>query len=119
MDALADLVSGLLIERMGLADCWFEPFPFDTQLPRIEPGRIVLPAAEPGLEPWTLDAGVELPVLYRDLTVGRFVLLPRTRTSGVAFDADVRADAIALTLPVGAAVAAELCQIGDGFPSRG
>ena len=119
MDALIDVVAGLLTEHMALADCWFEPFPFDTQLPRIEPGRVVLPAPEPGLEPWTLDAGVELPVLYRGLTVGRFVLWPKARTTGVAFDIDTRAAAIALAASVGPAVAADLCQIHDGFPSRG
>ena len=63
----------------------FESFPFDVQLPRIEPGRIVLPGAEPGVAPWRLDAGVELPVRLGDVMLGRFVLVAATPTSGVAF----------------------------------
>src|SRR5437016_13149966 len=59
------LVAATAIRLAGMFDlraCWFESFPFDAQLPRIEPGRIVLPGAEPGVEPWSCDQGVELPV---------------------------------------------------------
>ena len=108
MDALLDVISGLLIEHFDLRDCRFERFPFETQLPRIELGRILLPEPEPGLEPWTLDNGVELPVRYGELTVGRFVLVPRMRTTGAAFDAELRAAAIELMGPVAVAIALDL-----------
>jgi hypothetical protein len=91
-----------------LRDCRFEPFPFDTQLPRIEPGRIVLPGDEPGLEPWSLEAGIELPIRFRYLTVGRYVLLPRKPTAGVALSPSRRWDAIALATDLGEMVAARL-----------
>ena len=95
---------------LDLRGCRFEPFPFDVQLPRIEPGRIVLPAEEPGVEPWTLDNGVELPVRFRGLTLGRYVLLPRTRTAGVALSSSARAAAIALAAEVGAPIAAAMLE---------
>jgi hypothetical protein len=99
-----------LITMFDLRDCRFEPFPFDTQLPRIEPGRIILPGDEPGLEPWSLDGGIELPIRFRDLTVGRFVLLPRVRTSGVALSLSCRGDAIALATDLGETIAVHLQQ---------
>jgi hypothetical protein len=100
----ADQLTALL----DLRGCWFEPFPFEVQLPRIESGRIVLPAEEPGIEPWTLDRGVELPVRFRSLTLGRYVLLPRTRTAGVALSSSARAAAIALAEEIGAPIAAAM-----------
>jgi hypothetical protein len=108
VEPLLDVISALLVEHLDLRDCWFEAFPFDTQLPRIEPGRIMLPEPEPGLAPWALDNGVELPVRYGALTVGRFVLVPRTRTTGTAFDPELRAAALELMGPVAAAVALDL-----------
>jgi hypothetical protein len=102
--------AGRLIAMFDLRGCRFEPFPFDSQLPRIETGRIVLPEAEPGLEPWSLDAGVELPIRCRGLTVGRYVLLPRTRTAGVALSPRLRRDAIALAAELGDAVVARMEQ---------
>jgi hypothetical protein len=97
-----------LITMLDLRDCRFEPFPFDAQLPRIEPGRIVLPGEEPGLVPWSFDAGIELPIRFDELTVGRFVLWPRTRTTGIALPPTVRSDAIALATEVGRAIAMRL-----------
>lgn len=92
----------------GLRACWFEPFPFDRQMPRIEPGRVVLPAAEPGVAPWSLDAGIELPVRRGGLTIGRFVLVPDTPATGAGFSPNARADAISIAEHVGAVVAEDL-----------
>lgn len=114
---MADVTTGyseLLLARtadrltalLDLRGCTYEPFPFDVQLPRIEPGRIVLPEQEPGLEQWSLDAGIELPVRFHGLTLGRYVLLPRTRTVGVALSPSARSDAIALAAKLGAPIAA-------------
>lgn len=107
-DAAIARTAGRLIAMFDLRDCRFESFPFDTQLPRIEPGRIVLPADEPGLAPWSLDAGIELPIRFRGLTVGRYVLLPRARTVGVTLSPSRRWDAIALATDLGATVAARI-----------
>src|SRR5438477_8710338 len=90
-----------LVRMFALRACRFEPFPFDAQLPRIEPGRIVLPGAEPGVEPWSCDQGVELPVHSNGLTVGRFVLVPERPTTGVGFSHVDRAEAIAIVESVG------------------
>ncbi len=90
--------------RLGLRACWFEPFPFDALLPRIEPGRIMIPAAEPGTRPytsWQSTHGVELPVRYGALTLGRFVLVPHVSTCGVALPPESREDAIAVARLVG------------------
>jgi hypothetical protein len=93
-----------LTARFDLRACWFEPFPFDTLLPRIEPGRIVVPAAEPGVRSftdWHAGDGVELPVRYEALTLGRYVLVPRTSTCGVALAPTSRDDAITRARLVG------------------
>ena len=74
--------------------------------PRVEPRRIVLPAAEPGLEPWSTDAGVELPIRFGDLTLARFVLVPHVATSGVAFSPKLRARAIEIAARVAPPLAA-------------
>src|SRR4029077_2664586 len=74
--AAAEPLVPRLIAMFGLRTCWFESFPFDVQLPRIEPGRIVLPADEPGVPSWSFDIGVELPVRCSGLTLGRYVLVP-------------------------------------------
>jgi hypothetical protein len=106
-----ELVQGsaqVLVELLGLQSCAFEAFPFDAQLPRIESGRIVLPAAEPGVEAWTCEGGVELPIRYRGLTVGRFVLMPLSPTVGVGFSTDARAAALRIARDVGPVIAAAL-----------
>ncbi len=97
-----------LTRLLHVRTCRFETFPFDRQLPRVEPGRIVLPAAEPGLAPWTTDAGVEIPLRYRGLPLGRFVVVPTVPTSGVAFPPSARTRAIEIVSAVGAAVAEAL-----------
>ena len=108
-----------LAEMFGLRACWFESFPFDSQLPRIEPGRIVLPAAEPGIEPWSFGTGVELPVRFRGLTLGRFVLVPAEQTTGVGFPPARRAEAISMAETVAAEVAAALLNERTGGRARG
>jgi hypothetical protein len=85
-----------LVRLLRLRNCWFEVFPFDDLLPRIEPGRIVLPAEEPALGPWTVDHGIELPVRYGGLPLGRFVLIPSDPTVGVAFAPPARGAALEL-----------------------
>jgi hypothetical protein len=97
-----------LVQLLGLRSCAFEAFPFDVQLPRLEPGRIVLPAAEPGVEPWTCDRGVELPVRYRGLTVARFVLMPVSPSVGVVFSPEARDTARRIAADVGRVIAAAL-----------
>jgi hypothetical protein len=93
--------------RFGLRACWYEPFPFDAQLPRIEPGRVVLPAIEPGVEPWRLGA-IELPVRYGDLPLGRFVLRPVAPTCGVALDSSTRDELVRIAAAIAPAIAARL-----------
>jgi hypothetical protein len=107
-ESLVDVTATRLVATFGLRACWFEPFPFDAQLPRIEPGRIILPSAEPGVEPWSCDKGVELPVHFAGLELARFVLVPETPTTGVGFPPADRADAIAMVAIVGEVIAAAM-----------
>jgi hypothetical protein len=99
-----------LVAVFGLRACWYEPFPFDTLLPRIEEGRIVLPADEPGVEGWSLGAGVELPVRHSGLTVGRFVLVLEAGSSptGTGLSPTRRAEAISIATRVGSLIAAAM-----------
>jgi len=92
---------------LDLRACWFELFPFDNQLPRIEQGRIVLPVPEPGIAPWS-DSGVELPVVANGLNVGRFVLEPAVATVGVVFPPSARERVMAMANQIGAPVAVAL-----------
>src|SRR6478735_10933601 len=94
--AIAEPSVPRLIAMFGLRACWFESFPFDVQLPRIEPGQIVLPPEEPGVASWSGEVGVELPVRYGDLTLGRYVLVPASLTCGVGLSAATRAEAISM-----------------------
>ena len=118
--AIAESTVPRLIALFELRACWFESFPFDVQLPRIEPGRIVLPAEEPGIEPWAGQEGVELPVRHGDFTLGRFVLVPASPTSGVALSSTSRAEAIASAAAVGARIAAAIvAECDDTTPPSG
>jgi hypothetical protein len=112
--AVPDNASSYLIALLGLVACWFEPFPFDTQMPRIEVGRIVLPAVEPGVAPWSFGGGVELPVRFRGLTLGRFVLVPTRRTTGVVISPSERTEAIACAEAVGSVIAAAMLHTAAG-----
>jgi len=96
-----------LAALLDLDACWYEPFPFDTPLPRIEPGRIVLPADEPGF-PSVSYAGVELPVRLNDLTLGRIVLIPNAQSVGAVFSPAARDRALQLAAQLAAPLAATL-----------
>ena len=102
-----------LVAMFELDACWYEPFPFDTQLPRLELGRIVLPADEPGVRSWAPGMGIELPVRYRDLVLGRFVLVPAGLTVGVGLPPVGRAEAISMANRVGALLAAGMLAAED------
>jgi hypothetical protein len=92
---------------LDLRACWYEPFPFDALLPRIEEGRIVLPMPEPGVAPCA-DTGIELPVRVNELTIGRFVLVPSVPSVGVIFPPTTRERAIALAARTGPPLVAAL-----------
>lgn len=113
--AVAEPLVPRLIAMFGLRACWFEPFPFDVQLPRIEPGRIVLPADEPGVPSWSFDMGVELPVRYLGLTLGRYVLVPASPTTGVEFSPGRRAEAMSMVAPLGCSIAAAMIGESEGL----
>jgi hypothetical protein len=86
-----------LIELLGLADCWFEAWPYERQLPTITRGRVILPADEPGTlgySEWSTVDGVGLPVMSGGLEVGRFVLLSRLPTVGIAWSPELRGYAL-------------------------
>ena len=64
----------------------------------------MLPADEPGARPysdWRPSDGIELPVRYGSLLLGRFVLVPNTATCGVAIPSAARTDAIYLAQRAG------------------
>ncbi len=107
-----------LIAMFRLHSCWFESFPFDVQLPRIEPGRIVLPADEPGVASWSGEAGIELPVRHGGLTLGRFVLVPVSPTTGVGFSVTARDEAMSISASVGARIASAVVAESDDSPVR-
>jgi len=110
-DSANDLLTRLGAEiaaHLDLRACWFEPFPFDASLPRIEQDRVVLPAGEPGVRPfadWQPGDGIELPVRVGALTLGRFVLVPHTPTCGVGLSAGTRAVAGGIAERAAAALA--------------
>jgi len=108
--------AGEISVLLDLRACWFEPFPFDMLLPRIEHGRIVLPTPEPGVAPCG-STGIELPVRVNDLTLGRFVLIPPKPSVGVVFSPSARDRAVALADQTGPPLAAALLS-GDGSPSN-
>ena len=83
----------------GVVACDYEPFPFDATLPRIAPGRVVLPAAEPGIVSyarWSPADGVEVPVYSDGLLLGRFVVHGERATCGVAIPPETRAEMLEL-----------------------
>jgi len=112
-EAIVAEAANRITRALGLTTCVFEAFPFDEQLPRIEADRIVLPAAEPGVEPWSWASGIELPVRFGGLTLGRYVLVPATPTVGVALSPHARSEAIAIANEISAPVAAALFSIDD------
>ena len=112
--AIAEPEVPRLIAMFGLRACWYESFPFDVQLPRIEPGRIVLPADEPGISPWSLDLGIELPVRHCGLTVGRYVLAPASPSTGAGLSSARRAEAMSMAASVGSRIAAAMLAEAEG-----
>ena len=118
--ALVDSSAERLRAMFELVDCWYEPFPFDAQMPRIEPGRIVLPAAEPGVARWSYGGGIELPVrTCGGLLLGRFVLAPAETTSGVVLSPQRRAIALRIAEAVGARLTQSLVTARSHDPGRG
>ena len=107
-DDVVDATSSRLVSMLGIQTCWFEAFPFDAQMPRIEDGRIELPAPEPGVASWSFGGGIELPVRLAGLTLGRFVLVPLVPTTGVALSPSDRSEARALAERVAPAIAAAM-----------
>ena len=95
-----------LAALFDLRACWFELFPFDTALPRLEAGRLSVAADEPGVP--VSHAGIELPVRLNGLTLGRIVLFPRAQSVGVVFTPTARDRAIAMADELAAPVAAAL-----------
>jgi len=103
----ADEFAAQLVHQLGLEACRYESFPFDRQLPRLEPERVVLPAHEPGVQPltaWRSEHGIELAVRFRQHMLGRFVLVPERPTCGVALAASARDDALTFADKVGEAL---------------
>jgi hypothetical protein len=107
-ESAVQALAARLREMFELRECRYEPFPYDAQLPRIEPGRIRLPAAEPGVARWQPGDGVELPVEADGLTLGRFVLVPPAHGSGVALSPRGRDDAIGLARRLAPLIAAAI-----------
>ena len=102
---------------LDLRGSWFEPWPFERQLPRLEPGRVVLPPDEPGSRSygtWRPDDGIELPVRFGDLVLGRFVLVPAVHTVGVVLDPSARQRAIELAAAYGRVLAHQY--LSEGAP---
>jgi hypothetical protein len=111
LDHLFDQTFRRLVALFDLRTCWFEPFPFDSVLPRIERGRIVAPAEEPGSPPISYTS-IELPVRMDGLTLGRIVLLPTAQSVHDLASPSARETAIAMAEDLAAPVAAAL-RTGD------
>jgi hypothetical protein len=90
-----------------LENCWFEPPPFPTTMPRLRHGRVMIPSQDPesaALDP-TPSRLVELPVFSGNVARGRFVLEFAQPTTGISLPADARATAVALADQLGVALA--------------
>ena len=107
LDHLFAQTFGVLTALFDLRACWFEAFPFDTVLPRIEPERIMVPAGVPGNPP-VCYTSIELPVRLDGLTLGRIVLLPTALSLHEISSPSARETAIALAAELAAPVAAAL-----------
>ena len=112
-DVAVETARAALSTRLDLAQCWFEQWPFDALLPRIERGRIVLPADVVGARScgaWMAEDGIELPVRIQALQVGRFVLVARAATTGVALPISSRDRALDIAERCASALAARLTE---------
>jgi hypothetical protein len=93
-------VTAEMIETLHLRDCYFERPPFLAALSTIEPTGSV----RSEVYRYTRDGfelpreGVELSVVSRDQTLGRFVLIP---SHGVPVSLDERMTAVALADQLG------------------
>jgi hypothetical protein len=88
-----------LTTLLRLHACRYESWPFDRALPRVNPDCVAFPPAEPGAgrpDTWLPSDGTELAVTALDLPLGRFVLIPRRFTTGVAFTPRSRERALAI-----------------------
>jgi hypothetical protein len=117
LDHRFDQTCRRLVTLFDLRACWFEPFPFDTTLPRIERARIVAPADEPGSPPISYTS-IELPVCMDGLTLGRIVLLPTAQSLHDISSPRARETAIAMADELAGPVAAAL-RTGDLSRSAG
>jgi hypothetical protein len=112
-DVAVETARAALSARLDLAQCWFEQWPFDALLPRIERGRIVLPADVVGARScaaWKAEDGIELPVRVHELQLGRFVLVARAPTTGVALPISSRDRALDIAERCAIALAARLTE---------
>ena len=110
-DAPGRLIENVRRELMGLIPlerCWFEPSPFETKMPRLSHGRVVMPVDDPRvmqLDP-TPSRLVELPVYGHGRIQGRFVLQFAEPSIGLSIPEEVRTTAVALADQLGVALAA-------------
>jgi hypothetical protein len=112
-DIAVETARDVLSAQLDLAQCSFEPWPFDALLPRIERGRIVLPADVVGARSygaWRAEDGIELPVRVQELQLGRFVLVARAATTGVAVSISSRDRALDIAERCATALAARLTE---------
>lgn len=112
-DVAVETAAASLSVQLDLAQCWFEQWPFDALLPRIERGRIVLPADVVGARPyrdWMAEDGIELPVRIDELQLGRFVLVAREATTGAALPISSRARALDIAERCASALATRLTE---------
>ena len=117
-DIAVETARAALSAGLDLAQCWFEQWPFDALLPRIERGRIVLPADVVGARScaaWKAEDGIELPVRIQKLqlgrfVLGRFVLVARAATTGVAIPTSSRDRALDIAERCATALAARLTE---------
>jgi hypothetical protein len=90
----------------------FEPWPYDRELPVVHKGGVTLPADEPGalgFKAWSASDGIALPVSSpAGLELGRFVVVPRTPTVGLAWKSKARARALDIAQRYGATLADHL-----------
>ena len=112
-DVAVETARAALSARLDLAQCWFEQWPFDALLPRVERGRIVLPADVVGARScstWRAEDGIELPVRVQELQLGRFVLVASVATTGVALSISSRDRALGIAEGCASALAARLTE---------
>ncbi|MDP9336319.1 MAG: hypothetical protein M3Q30_23810, partial [Actinomycetota bacterium] len=112
-DVAVETARADLSSQLDLVHCSFEPWPFDALLPRIEYRRIMLPADVVGARSyaaWKPEDGIELPVRIRGLQLGRFVLVARTATTGVAIPISSRDRALDIADRCATVLAARLTE---------